>query len=171
MTVFRKPTQQDIAEIEAFKKEFQAVVSGMDGTGILCNVSASEWLDFNLEMENCTRPNYVSSLQYGLFEKDTGRLLGLLQIRLELKGYLINFGGHIGYCVRPSERRKGFATQMLRSALPICRAQGLQQVLVTCLEDNIGSAKTIEACGGVYEKTVFDDQNYQANMKRYWILL
>lgn len=171
MTVFRKPKEADIPEIEAFKKEFQEAGSGMDGTSILCNVDAAEWLKFNRDMERCTTPNYVSSLQYGLFDANTDRLLGLLQIRLELKGYLIEFGGHIGYCVRPSERRKGYAKQMLREALMICEANGLTKVLLTCLEDNIGSAKTIEDCGGQYEKTVFDDKNYQANMKRYWIQL
>lgn len=171
MTEFRKPTELDLKEIERFKEEFQATGSSMDGTGILCSVNAVEWLEFNREMEHCTSPNYVSALQYGLFDRDTNRLLGLLQIRLELRGYLVDFGGHIGYCVRPSERRKGYATQMLRSALPICTETGLSEVLITCLEDNIGSAKTIESCGGKYEKTLFDDKNYQANMKRYWIKL
>ena len=110
-------------------------------------------------------------LQYGLFCKENNRLLGLIQIRLELKGYLINFGGHIGYCVRPSERRKGYAKTMLKAVLDICKKEGLEKVLVTCLEDNIGSAKTIEGCGGIFEKIVYDDVNYKANMKRYWIPL
>lgn len=47
----------------------------------------------------------------------------------------------------------------------------LKKVLVTCLEDNIGSARTIEACGGIFEKIIFDDKNYLASMKRYWITL
>ena len=51
------------------------------------------------------------------------------------------------------------------------RLLGLEKVLVTCLEDNIGSAKTIEGCGGIFEKIVYDDVNYKANMKRYWIPL
>ncbi len=169
MTEFRKPNDGDILEIEAFKRECIAANSSMDGTSTLCNVSAAEWIAYNREMEHCTEPGYVSALQYGLFESGSGRLLGLLQIRLELKGYLVDFGGHIGYCVRPAERRKGYAKQMLMQALPICREQGIPRVLVTCLESNLASAKTIEACGGEFEKTVFDDRNYLANMKRYWI--
>ena len=106
-----------------------------------------------------------------LFDKDENRLLGLIQVRLELKGYLVEFGGHIGYCVRPAERRKGYAKEMLRQALAISKKEGLTKVMVTCLEDNIGSAKTIEACDGIYEKTVFDDLNYKANLKRYWITI
>lgn len=168
---FRKPALRDADEITAFKQECEAYHSGMDGTGILFKSSAKEWLAYNLDMEARDRPEIVPSLQYGLFEKDSGRLLGLIQLRLELKGYLIDFGGHIGYCVRPTQRRRGYAKEMLRQALDVCRQEGLDRVLVTCLADNVGSAKTIEACGGVYEKTVYDDKNYLADMKRYWIAL
>lgn len=167
---FRKPNLNDIEEIEMFKKEFEENNSGMDGTGILFRSSAEEWIEYINELENRNNPNIIPSLQYGLFDEEN-RLLGLIQIRLELKGYLINFGGHIGYCVRPSERRKRYAKSMLRLALDVCRKEGLEKVLVTCLEDNVGSAKTIESCGGVFEKVVFDDLNYKANMKRYWISL
>ena len=164
---FRKPDKNDIDEITAFKQEFIDCNSGMDGTGILRNASAEEWLKFNSDMETTDNPNYAKSLQYGLFEEK--RLLGLIQIRIELKGYLIEFGGHIGYCVRPSERKKGYAKLMLRYALDKCREIGLNKVLITCLENNIASEKTIISCGGVFEKTIFDDKNYQANLKRYWI--
>lgn len=167
--IFRKPTRQDIPEIEAFKAEFAADGSSMDGTGILFRASAEEWLAYIDQMEADT-PGSVPCLQYGLFD-ESGRLLGLLQIRLRLLGYLVDFGGHIGYCVRPSERRKGCAVEMLRRALGICRERGLDRVLVTCLEDNLGSARTIERCGGTLEKIVYDDRNYHANMKRYWIEL
>lgn len=167
-TVFRKPNRSDLAEITSFKREFQENNCGMDGTGILFKSSAEEWLIYNEEMEKRNNPNTVSCLQYGLFDTNN-RLLGLIQLRLELKGYLIEFGGHIGYCVRPSERRKGYAKKMLRKALDICQKEGLSKVMITCLEDNIGSAKTIEACGGIYEKTVYDNLNYNANLKRYWI--
>ncbi len=168
---FRRPEERDIAEIESYKAEFLKASSSMDGTGILSSADAAEWLKYNREMECSTAENHVRSLQYGLFDPEKNRLLGLLQIRLELKGYLSDFGGHIGYCVRPSERRKGYARMMLRHALQICKSRGMTRVLITCLEDNVASAKTIESCGGKYEKTVHDDINYQANMKRYWICL
>ena len=168
---FRKPNYNDVEEIMKFKNEFQENNSGMDGTGILFKSNAEEWLEYNKEMERRDNPNSIPCLQYGLFDKDENRLLGLIQVRLELKGYLVEFGGHIGYCVRPAERRKGYAKEMLRQALAISKKEGLTKVMVTCLEDNIGSAKTIEACDGIYEKTVFDDLNYKANLKRYWITI
>lgn len=167
---FRKPTVEDCKEIEMFKEEFLQANSGMDGTGILYKSSASEWLEYNQKMEQCSLEEGIPSLQYGLFDEEN-HLLGLLQIRLVLKGYLVTFGGHIGYCVRPSERRKGYAKKMLQEALVVCKERGLSKVLVTCLENNVGSSKTIEACGGILESVVFDAINYQANMKRYWITL
>ena len=166
---FRKPVLADAQEIENFKAEFKNC--GMDGTGTLFRTPAKEWLEHIKKMESCDDPNSVPCLQYGLFQAHDGRLLGLIQIRLTLKGYLVNFGGHIGYSVRPCERRKGYAKTMLKAALEICRSEGLNKVLITCLEDNIGSAKTIESCGGILESTVYDDVNYKANMKRYWICL
>ena len=168
---FKKPGSDDIAEIEAFKAECEAAGSGMDGTGILYRSTAAEWLEYIDSIENISDTNWVRCRQFGLFECGTNRLLGLLQVRLDLKGYLVDYGGHIGYCVRPCERRKGYAKEMLRRSLEFCREEGLDRVLITCLEDNIGSSKTIESCGGIFEKIVYDDVNYHANMKRYWIAL
>lgn len=167
--VFRKPNQNDIDEIISFKEEFIKCNSGMDGTGVLNECDAEEWLLTNKVMETTQNPQFYKYLQYGLFDED--KLLGLIQIRLELKGYLIEYGGHIGYCVRPSERRKGYAKVMLQRALELCKEISLTKILITCLEDNIGSEKTIIACGGKYERTIFDDKNYQARLKRYWIQL
>lgn len=90
------------------------------------------------------------------------RYLARLAIRHRLTPWLLEYGGHIGYDVRPSARRQGHATAMLRAALPISRSLGIERVLVTCDEDNIGSRKTIEANGGVFE-----DQ--RGTKRRYWI--
>ena len=169
--IFRKPEEGDIAEINAFKQEFRENNSGMDGTGTLVRCDAEEWLCYNRKMENREDPDGLHCLQYGLFREEDGRLLGLIQVRLELMGYLVRFGGNIGYCVRPSERRRGYANKMLGYALDICREKGLEKVLVTCLEDNEGSTRTIEAWGGMLEGIVYDDVNYMANMKRYWIAI
>ena len=164
---FRKPNFNDINEIELFKQEFIDTNGSMDGTGKLRNLSAEEWLRLKQKMEHKSTSELVRYLQYGLFRGK--RLLGLIDIRLELRGYLVEFGGHIGYSVRPSERRKGYGKLMLQKALEVCKEINLNKVLITCLEDNIASAKIIEACGGVHEKTVFDEKNYQERLKRYWI--
>ncbi|MEU5207780.1 GNAT family N-acetyltransferase [Streptomyces sp. NPDC020742] len=89
--------------------------------------------------------------------------LGRIALRHRLTGTLLDYGGHIGYAVRPSARRRGHATGMLRAALPYAhRELGLDPVLVTCDHTNTGSRRVIEACGGVFE-----DQ--RAEKLRFWI--
>ena len=77
--------------------------------------------------------------------------LGRLSIRHDLTPALTEVGGHIGYYVRPSARRHGYATQMLTQSLPIAAALGIDPALVTCDTDNVASRKVIEAAGGELE--------------------
>ena len=96
-----------------------------------------------------------------------GELVGRTSIRFELNDFLASRGGHIGYGVRPAFRRRGYATEILRASIEIARAEGVGDILVTCDDDNVGSAATIERCGGVLEATVMDDLG--VGFRRYWI--
>jgi predicted acetyltransferase len=88
--------------------------------------------------------------------------LGRIAVRHSLTEDLLNTGGSIGYDVRPSARRQGHATAMLRAALPEAAALGVDPALVTCNVANVGSRKVIEACGGLLE-----DQ--RGDKLRFWI--
>ena len=90
----------------------------------------------------------------------------MINIRHRLNDYLLEFGGHIGYSVRPAARRQGAATQMLTQALEICRQLGIKKRLVTCDKTNIAAAATIIKCGGILENEVFEGD---ALIQRYWI--
>jgi predicted acetyltransferase len=94
-------------------------------------------------------PGYVPSTT--LWYVDGPEYLGRLAIRHRPTPHLLEVGGHIGYDVRPSARRRGHATAMLREALPIARRLGIAPALLTCDTGNGASRKVIEACGGVLE--------------------
>lgn len=90
----------------------------------------------------------------------------MIQVRHRFNDYLAEYGGHIGYSVRPDERRKGYAKWMLAHVLPEARKIGLDRVLVTCDDDNEGSSRTIEANGGVFERKTELEGDI---LRRYWI--
>ncbi len=104
-----------------------------------------------------------------LLDEDRNRLLGAVNIRHYLNEYLLKEGGHIGDGIRPSERRKGYATEMIRLALAECRKLGLERVLIICDKDNIGSARSIVKNGGVLENEFVNSEGIVG--QRYWIRL
>lgn len=102
-----------------------------------------------------------------LVAEASGELVGRTSIRHRLNEVLLHEGGHIGYGVLPEHRRRGYATEILRQSLIIARSLGIDRVLVTCDDDNIGSIKAIESCGGRLENVVSIEDG--APRRRYWI--
>jgi predicted acetyltransferase len=98
-----------------------------------------------------------------------GEIVGRVSIRHELNDYLRRLGGHIGYGVLPEFRRRGFATEILRQSLEITSSMGLDRVLLTCDDNNAGSAKTIESQGGVFAAVVAPDNSSEQAVRQYWI--
>ncbi|MCR5835135.1 MAG: GNAT family N-acetyltransferase [Lachnospiraceae bacterium] len=101
---------------------------------------------------------------------ENNKLIGATSLRhyLTCEGY--RTWGHIGFGVRPSERRKGYATQMLKMMLEEAKKHYIYIVLIGCYADNVGSYKTIEKCGGILEDIV-SYEAYEGPIKRYWINL
>ncbi|NUU32880.1 GNAT family N-acetyltransferase [Arthrobacter sp. C9C5] len=110
--------------------------------------------------ESPRKPGYVPCTYLWIVDGET--FLGSLAIRHELNDWLLNEGGHIGYSVRPSGRRRGHAAKALADALPVAKELGISRVLITCDEDNAGSRATIERNGGRYEDT-------RNGKRRYWV--
>ena len=101
--------------------------------------------------------------------KSDNKIVGMIDIRHELTSdFLRNYAGHIGYGVRPSERRKGYVTQMLSKALHFCREElKLEKVMISCDKYNEGSRKTILNAGGVLEREYLADNG--ENVQVYWV--
>lgn len=120
-------------------------------------------IDLKQEQED---KNRVPSTQYIAVRKIDNEIVGFIQIRHELNDYLFQKGGHIGYGVRPSQRKNGYAKQMLKLALEESKKLGIEKVLITCDKSNMGSQRTILSNGGVLENEIVEENNI---IQRYWI--
>jgi predicted acetyltransferase len=99
-----------------------------------------------------------------------GVIVGRTSIRHELNEFLAREGGHIGYAVLAEHRRRGYATELLRQSLVVARGVGIEHVLVTCDDDNIGSIAVIERCSGeLDEATPLVPVPGGRPKRRYWI--
>ena len=127
--------------------------------------------DYYLEhLENkSTTSGWVPDSVFFLLDDERNRLLGAVNIRHYLTDALLKDGGHIGDGIRPSERRKGYATKMIHLALEECRKLGIDRVLMICNKDNIGSARSIIRNGGVLENEITGSDG--SVLQRYWIQL
>ena len=141
-----------------------------DFTFLLGWNDAITWSDFLRALDDQRhgrhlRGDQVRALQ--LAADVAGELVGRVSIRFALNDFLATRGGHIGYGVAPAHRRRGYASEILRQALVVIRAEGVSPVLVTCDEKNTGSARAIERNGGIFESTVPDEHG--PAIRRYWI--
>jgi predicted acetyltransferase len=112
--------------------------------------------------------NWVPCTSYWLI--DNGRFVGHINIRHRLNDFLTNVAGHIGYAIRPSMRRQGYGTAILKLALPKAAGLGLDRVLLTCDESNPASRKIIERNNGIY-KNSFEQKGDLPTKLRFWIEL
>jgi predicted acetyltransferase len=119
-----------------------------------------EWLTAQAQEDSPRPEGYVPSTTLWWVEGE--EFLGRIAVRHRLTTHLLELGGHIGYDVRPSARRRGHATAMLRAVLPVARGLGIESALVTCDADNVASRKVIEHNGGVLE-----DQ--RGEKLRFWV--
>ena len=127
--------------------------------------------DFDHYLENLERKeasaDRVPDSVFFLLDEERGRLLGAVNIRHYLNETLLREGGHIGDGIRPSERGKGYGTELVRLALIECRKLGIDRVLMTCDKDNGASARTIVKNGGVLENEFVNSDGVVE--QRYWI--
>ena len=155
--VLVQPDESMLEEITAYKCAMLEAGSSMDGTGSLRRMEAAQWVQMTrdlLHAETCP-PNWVPATQFVCIRKEDGRIVGMIDLRHSFNDFLAEYGGNIGYSVRPDERRKGYAKWMLAQVLPQARSRGLDRVLITCDAVNEGSRRAIEANGGAFERMTY----------------
>ena len=155
-----------------YRNEFITNGESMDGTaGLRKCKTFEEWemLLMDNSKEETVRGGVVPATTLLAISAKDGRLVGMVDIRHKLSEFLLNYGGHIGYSVRKTERKKGFATEILTQALKECVKLKIEKVLLTCDKNNIASAKTIIKNSGILESEVEDEGHII--IQRYWITL
>jgi len=96
--------------------------------------------------------------------------MGVAHLRHRLNSSLLSYGGHVGYGVRPTRRRQGYATLLLKLVLQRAKAMGIDRVLVTCDKKNLASARVIVKNGGVFDSEV-PREGEEVIIQRYWITI
>lgn len=171
------PSPEFAGQVMDYRREMLESGSSLDGCGGLEETDTYEaWADVDRRLREKYGDQYVPSRLYLAVRAADRRLVGMLDFRRPLSPFLLQYGGNIGYSVRPSERRKGYAGQMLALILPLCRQAGETKVLVTCDKDNDSSRRVIVKNGGVLENEVPDQpglggENGSGLVQRYWITL
>ena len=152
--------------------DYKSDINGTEGINrIKDGFTYEDWLD---EVTKAPDEEWAKSVgrvpatTYFTIRESDNKIIGMVNFRHSLNERLRKIGGHIGYGIRPTERRKGYAKIQLYLALLEAKKLGLDKVMVDCIETNIGSEKTILALGGEFEEKVFDETR-QKYLKNYWI--
>lgn len=171
---FAFPTQDHEQKAIEYIQEFHDNLSAINGTGsldgFLEKATYDAWLlkvQGDRDIANVPEGR-VPALTYFYVREDDDKIIGMINIRLYLNDFLQKEGGHIGYSIRPTERRKGYGTRMLGEALTFLRPIGLTEITLTCDKENSASAGVIVNCGGVLEDEFYSDK-YNQVIQRYRI--
>ena len=158
-----------------YLQEHVELAPDLNGTGglneCLKGLTYEEWLD---DVIKCQERSYAESKKlvpattYFTIRESDNKIIGMINFRHYLNEYLKKFGGHIGYGIRPTERRKGYAKIQLYLVLLEAQKMGLDRIMVDCVDTNEGSEKTIKGLGGVFEREVYEE-NRQVTLHNYWI--
>ncbi len=155
-----------------FINEFYEYNSDINGSAALDDCleksSYEEWIKkvhADIDIANVQKPR-VPALTYFYVREEDDKIIGMINLRLALNDFLKTEGGHIGYCIRPNERGKHYATDMLKVALKVYDTLEINEVFITCDKSNIPSANVIKKCKGELEEE-FYSETFNEVIQRY----
>jgi len=169
-----RPTHKYADQVMQYKEDMLANNDSFDGCAGLEEVrSFSEWIDFGNRLKKKYGEGYVPSEVFLGVRIEDEKVVGIIDYRHPLSPFLLQYGGNIGYSVLPSERRKGYAGEMLKLMLPVCREFGENRILLTCDKTNNASRQAIVKNGGILENEIKDEVGLGkcGIIQRYWIAL
>lgn len=168
-----KPTRDMRKEAMDYRQEYidygEGHINGSGGFSHYDNYDV--WLDMilSIEKDSLTKEKVHASTYFSVRKSD-GKIIGTIQLRHSLSEELRRYGGHIGYSIRPSERRKSYGAKQLALVLEEAKKLGLSEVMITCDKENIGSARTAIKNGGTLESEDFYEPTKEV-LQIYWISL
>lgn len=168
MITFVYPTEANRKDVQAFYSEFEQ-------QGKTC-IGYGKHKDYDIWLTNIHNRITATDLPEGFVQEafylcyDGSEMVGVLNLKFTLTEYLLNYGGHVGYAVKPSRQGHGLATQMMHQCLDIARGMGMDKLLMVCDDGNYASEKVILRNGGQYEDSRYDAEE-SVNVKRYWVSL
>ena len=141
-----RPSCEYAEQVMQYKEDMLANNDSFDGCAGLEEVNSfTEWIDFQNRLKRKYGEGYVPSEVFLGVRIEDDKVVGIIDYRHPLTPFLLKYGGNIGYSILPSERHKGYASEMLKLLLEICREFGEKKVLLTCDKTNEASRKTITA--------------------------
>lgn len=172
--LFVEPSMTYAEEISSYREEMLAAESSFDGCLSMKRMpDPKEYTEYCTEWANPSRvlkENGARGTVLLCIRKVDNKMVGCMQVHHVLNQQMREITGHVGYSVRPSERRKGYATQMLAKAKDYLSAFGFLEIYVSCLPENEASRRTILANGGEYIETVYLETD-KVDLERYVIKL
>ena len=159
-----------------FIKEFYDYNSDINGSGALERYleeySYEKWIEkivSDIDVANIPQPR-VPALTYFYIREEDDEIVGMINLRLSLNDFLKLEGGHIGYCIKPTERRKHYATDMLSKALKVYEVLGINEVIISCDKCNVASANVIMNCNGELYSEIYSE-TFKEVIQKYIIKL
>ena len=175
---FQLPALLHKQAAENFKSEFFEIQEHfIPGSAMLDQMEYEQWLihNTNNRHENTVNSGWVVATTFFAVRECDRKIIGMIDIRHNLGNeFLAQYGGHIGFSVSPGERKKGYATEMLKMGLEYAKSLNIKKVMLGCYSDNIPSVRTIEKCNGKLSETKYytEDNIPYADGKHiniYWI--